>query len=436
MADSAYNAAALNGMTKTVHANKEINLTIQEPSLVADDIPFVAAQLRPGNIFEQPVYLTQEHGHTAKEGSARDAHVLNDAVAATSLPSQVRGSEYTLRSVLSYGMISSMLSGRSGEDMRRAFSSLVKTARENQQRASRFIRDYQLLYGGLEGGSAAIGAGGLGIIESQSGSGTTRTFVFTAASWAPALWSGAVGRRLDGVATAATTILNTTGPVIVTGVSTAARSITTSGADADLTAWVATTRVFVRGFVGNEMAGIVRVALNTGTINGISSTTYPEWTGTTSTVVGALSFEKVMRAMIRSADFGNTGTTRFKVSNGAWMDIMTDLSALRQYADKAKGKLEQGASDLTFYGPNNMRLEFVPSSMIKGGIAIGYIPDKCARIGTQDDQDSVNGSEKTAIFFDLPGVNGAEMRRYWNQSFYTPEPTSLIYISGIVNKTI
>ena len=436
MADSAYTAAALNGMTKTVYANKDINLTIQEPSAVADDIPFVAAQLRPGNLFEQPVWLTQEHGHTAKEGTARDAHALNDAIAAISLPSQVRGSEYTLRSVLSYGMIGSMLSGRGGEDRKRAFSSLVTAARENQQRASRFVRDYQLLYGGLACDSAAIGSGGLGVIESQSGSGTTRTLVFTAATWAPALWSGSVGRRLDGVATAATTILNTNTYFAVTGVATATRSITVSGNATDLDALVATTRVFIRGFVGNEMAGIVRVALNTGTLNGISSTTYPEWTGTTATVTGALSFEKVMRAMIRSADFGNTGTTKFKVSNGAWMDVMTDLSALRQYADKAKGKLEQGANDLCFYGPNGMRLEFAPSSMVKGGIAIGYMPEKCARIGTQDDQDSVNGSEKTAIFFDLPGYNGAEMRRYWNQSFYTAEPTSLVYISGIVNKTV
>jgi len=437
MADSAYNATALNGMTKTVYAKKDINLTIDEPSLIADSIPFAAAQMRPGNIFEQPVWLTQEHGHTAKEGAARDAHALNDAIASISLPSQVRGSEYTLRSVLSYGMISSMLSGRSGEDMKRAFGSLVQVARENQTRASRFVRDYQLLYGGLAGDSAAIGAGGLGVVESNpGGGGATRDVVITAATWAPALWSGSVGRRLDAVATAATTVLNTNTYVTVTGVNTATRTISLSGNGTDLDAWVATSRIFIRGFVGNEMAGMVRVALNTGTLNGISSTTYPEWTATTSTVTGALSFEKIMRSMIRSADFGNTGRTKFAVSNGAWMDVMTDLSALRQYADKAKGKLEQGGSDLTFYGPNGMVLEFTPSSMIKNGIAIGYIPEKCARIGTQDDQDSINGSEKTAIFFDLPGYNGAEMRRYWNQSFYTAEPTALVLISGITNKTV
>lgn len=436
MADSAYNATALNGMTKTVYAKKDLNLMIDEPSIVADSIPFAPAQMRPGNIFEQPVWLTQEHGHTAKEGSARDAHQLNEAKAATSLPAQVRGSEYTLRSVLSYGMISSMLSGRGGEDMKRAFSSLITSARENQQRASRFIRDYQLLYGGLACESAAIGSGGLGIIESQSGSGATRTIVFTAASWAPGLWSGSVGRPLDAVATAAVTILNPTEPVVVTGVSTATRAITVSGVEAELDAWVATSRVFIRGFVANEMAGMVRVALNTGTLNGISSTTYPEWAATTASITGPLSFEKVMRSMIRTADFGNTGNFKMLVSNGAWMDVMTDLSALRRLADKANGKIEQGASGLCFYGPNGMRVEFVPSSMIKGGIAIGYIPEKCARIGTQDDQDSINGSERTSIFFDLPGVNGAEMRRYWNQSYFTAEPTSLVYISGITNKTV
>jgi hypothetical protein len=231
-------------------------------------------------------------------------------------------------------------------------------------------------------------------------------------------------------------VLNTNTYVTVTGVNTATRTISLSGNGTDLDAWVATSRIFIRGFVGNEMAGMVRVALNTGTLNGISSTTYPEWTATTSTITGALSFEKIMRSMIRSADFGNTGKTKFLVSNGAWMDVMTDLSALRQYADKAKGKLEQGGSDLTFYGPNGMVLEFTPSSMIKNGLAIGYIPEKCARIGTQDDQDSINGSEKTAIFFDLPGYNGAEMRRYWNQSFYTAEPTALVLISGITNKTV
>lgn len=432
MAD-AYTAAVLNGMTKTVYADEDINLTIEEDS-ISGLTKFAPSGMKLGNIFEQPVWMTQEHGHTAKEGSARAMHALNSPIAAETAVAQVRGSEYTLTMGLPYGMISSMLSADGAEAKRRAFKSLVQVARENGRKASVFIRDYQFLYGGLEATSAAVGAEGLGIIDSQSGSGTTRSLVITAASWAPGLWSGAKNRELDGCATAATTVLNSNAAVVVTAVNHSTRTLSVSGNATDLDALVATTRLFPRGFITNEAAGLVRVLKNTGSLHNINAATYPEWNGTATTTTGALTWEKVIRSMSRVFDFGNTGEYILLTSNGAWIDMMTDLSAIRTFAEKAGGKLEQGANGLVFHGPNDTRIKVRGSSMVKQGYAIGFMPSEVVRVGTQDDQDSVNGSDNSAIFFDKPGYNGVEMRRYWNQSPFCARPTSLFLISGITNK--
>lgn len=434
MADVAHSAATLNALTKEVYAKEDISLIVESSTVVADSIKFVQKEMRNGNLYHQPVWLTREHGYTLKEGATLDAHQLNDAIAATSKDAQVRGAEFTLRSVISYGMIATLLSGE-GEARKRAFKAGITAVRENQIKTSKHILEIELLYGG---GSAAAAAGseGIGLVSQRTtDSGTTQVFRISTASWAPAIWSGAVGMYVDVYDTTLATLRNA-GTMRVTAVDMANKDITFLGTEAQMDTIVATDRIFLRSAKTHEMSGLVKVGKNTGSLNNIDASVYPEWRASEVAITGKATFEKVMRTMIRSAEFGAVGTVKFLCSNGAWIDMMTDLSALRRFSEKAGGKLEQGGSSLQFYGPNGMKIIFEPTPYMKEGYMIGINPEKCRRVGATDDTARINGRSDSDIFFDLPSYNGVELRRYWNQGFFTPEPTSLVLVTGVTNTVL
>ena len=427
--------SSLNALAKKVYAGEEEKLFITEQSTtVANTIKFVKGSMRPGDDFNQPVVLSREQGMTFNIGTNADAFALNATVPSVSKNASVKGSEFVLRATLSYGAMA-RLKGSEGEDNERAFRMGTQFVIENLRDTSFWAREISLLYGGGDAASAT-GTEGIGLISVGGGGGaTSQTLTISLASYADGIWAGMEGAFIDIYDTTLVTPRNT-GTFQVTAVNLDSRTITVSGVGVELDAVVATDKVFLKGAKAAEMNGLVKIQKNTGTLFGISASTYGLWAATTYDAgSGAASFDKIMRAMVKPANRGAGGEMVYFCPNNAWIDMMNDLSALRRFSDKGNGSIEQGANELAFYGPNGMVARFKPSPMVKNSYLIGINTRQVVRVGATDDTRRLPGSQTDDFFFQIAGYAGVELRRYWNQAVFCRRPASMNLVYNVVSST-
>jgi hypothetical protein len=423
MAPVANTISTLSGMFKEVYADKLESL-VPEAARIQRDFPYVARDKREGNQYHQPVRLTRAHGWTLS--TSGDAFPLNAAEPARSQDATIQGSSFVLREVISYGAAAKLTAG-SGKDRQRAFVAGTSYMIENMTETSAFILELQCLYG----------QSNVGIIETYvSGTGTgTQVFTFTKASFIAAMWSGLEKGFVDFWSASAQ--LNND-DVQVSSVAVDTRSVTLTGSSADLDAIHAAITtgyptVYLRGTKDAGMLGIAAQAANAGTMFSIDATAYSLWGGNTfDAASGILSFAKVMRAVNKPVNRGLMGDLRFYVNPKSWTDCQNDLAALRRYADKAGGKLEQGADALTFYGQAGA-IEMVPHIFVKPSEAIGVPKGKGIRLGASDLTFSPPGLDEGKFWENLPDHAGYGTRCFWNQAVFIPTPNQCIYIKNIVN---
>jgi hypothetical protein len=423
MAPSANTVSTLNGMFKEVYADSLESL-VPEAARLQRDFPFVARDKREGNQYHQPVRLTRAHGWTLS--TSGDAFPLNPAEPARSQDATIQGSSFVLREVISYSAAAKLSAGK-GDDRRRAFIAGTAYMIENMTETSAFILELQCLYGQQN----------IGVIESKTTSnGTgTETFVVSKATFIAAMWSGLEKGFIDAWSASAQLNLD---DVQVTGVAVDTRSITLSGSISDMVSINAAITtgypaLYLRGTKESGMLGVVAQAANTGSMFGIDAANYSLWAGNTfSAAGGILSFAKVMRAMNKPVNRGLMGDIRLYTNPKSWTDCQNDLAALRRYADKAGGKLEQGADALTFYGQAGS-IELVPHIFLKPSESVGIPKGKGIRLGASDLTFSPPGLDEGKFWENLPDHAGYGTRCFWNQAIFIPTPNQCIYINNIVN---
>lgn len=426
-------ASTMSGLAKEVYADKEEKLFLTDQStVIADTLGFMEGDQQPGNLFHFPAVMSREHGMSFALGSTRTAFSVVDAVAAQSVDGQARGAEFLIQGSISYGMMAT-LEKTADSGKKRAFVMGTKYVIENLRDSSRFARELMCAYGGGDAASAT-GTEGIGeILARTNDSGTSQTFSLTEGSWAVGIWAGMVNGYVDVYDATLATKRNAAGTMQITAIDLDSRTFTALGTEAEMDTIVATDRIFLRGSKGAEGVGLVKIGKNTGTLHNVSASTYPLWKGVNLTTTGALTFSKIMRAIIRSAAFGNAGEYVFFVSLGGWVDMMNNLAALRQFAANGGGKIEQGASDLVYFGPNGSKVTFKATPIMKDGMAIGVNPRHTMRIGASDDSNRLPGSPDNDFFFQLPSNAGVGLRRYWNQTVISRRPMSITIINGITN---
>ncbi len=420
MAAKANTVDTLNGLFKEVYADSLMSL-VPEAARIQKDAPFVARDKREGNQYHQPVRLTRAHGWTLS--TSGDAFPLNPAEPARTSDAVVQGSSFVLREVISYGAAAKLSTG-SGADRKRAFVSGTAYMVENMTETSAFILELQCLYGQQD----------LGLVESRSNnSQTSQTFVFTAATFIAAMWSGLEKGFVDFYN--GSTQLNAS-DIQVTGVDIENRAITFTGTQTDLDAVNTagtSAAVYLRGTKDAGMLGIRGQVANTGTMFGIPATTYSLWAGNSSSALsGSLAFAKIMKAINKPVNRGLMGDMKFYINPKSWTDCQNDLAALRRYADKAGGKLEQGADALMYHGQAGS-VELVPHIFMKPSEAIGVPKGKMIRLGASELTFSPPGLDEGKFWENLPDHAGYGTRCFWNQAIFIPCPSQCVLINNIVN---
>lgn len=150
------------------------------------NIPFKKSEAGLGNLYHQPVVLTQEQGFTYA-GPSAGAFALNTPVAAVLKDAQVQGAQLLLRSQIDYESLARAANSKG------SFGEASKLLVKNMVDAISKRLELMFLYGRSAGGIGTLSAGGA----------AQTTFTISAATWAPGLWAGLEGAKIQ--------VLTTTG---------------------------------------------------------------------------------------------------------------------------------------------------------------------------------------------------------------------------------
>lgn len=380
------------------------------------EIPFREAK-KTGRDFVTPVMLTHEQGFTYGQG----VQTLVTAIDADGDDAKVRGNSLTLRTAFSYDAAANMASSKG------AFETATKYRFKNMMSSMSSRLESQILYGGV----------GLGISSGTANASATSTVLtFTAASWAPGIWSGAESATVDFYNS--TTKVNTNAVLSITAIDHANRALTVSGNSTDITAIDLINGdgsgidVYWAGAYGNEMVGLQSIASNTGTLYGIDASSYSLWKGNSFAVGGAdLTLKKILQGNAEAAAKGLMEDSCVLVSSLTFANLANDQASLRRYSGEVK-KATDGFAYIEFFAPSGS-IEIVPHPMVKEGEAISYPKKKAERIGASDLTFNTPGGEGGEMFKHLANETGYEVRLYSEQAIFLPCPSECVYFSGVVN---
>lgn len=398
------NLTSLNGLFKEVYADKLENL-IPDGVRLYKDVKFVSRDKTLGNLYHQPVVLGLEHGVTFSTGG--DAFTLEPAISGTIKDAQVQGTQLVLRSILSYTAAARSVGGGV-----KAFEDATKFLVGNMLRSMARTLEVELFYG----------QSGIGTIASIA----SNTITVTTAQWAPGVWAGAEGKKLEFRTPGGTSH----GSAFVTAVDMDLQTVTV---DLIPGAAVATDVIYTYGAYGNEFAGIHKILSNTGSLFNIDASVYNLWKGNTYDAGGAaLSLTKITSAISRAVEKGLDQDVMVLVNPRTWSNLMTDQAALRRYDGSYKSsELENGTQMIKFYGQNGI-VEIVPSIFVKQGFAYILVMDELSRIGSVDVTFKRPG-QGDEFFRDLENAAGYELRAFTDQCLFASAPGKMVLIQNIVN---
>ena len=406
--------STLNGLFKEAYGD-DVKQLVPSSNKLQLAIPLKLGAKKTGNLYHQPVVLAWPGGFTFAAANS-GAFSLNSAVASTMKDAQLQGSQIVLREYMDYEAASRAAGGIN------AFVDATKLMFEMMQKSARKIIESELLYGQM----------GLGKVSSKSGSTSPVTITFTAASWAPGLWSGVEGHEYD--VYNGSSQINTNASLVVSSVDIDARQVTFTGNNTDIGNIAAGYDFYYKGAYGNEAAGVHKILTNSGDLFNINATTYNLWRATSySAGSAALTFNKVKAAIGQAVGRGLDEDVTLYVNPKGWDSIMTELAALRRFVEKSGkgGSYEIGSENIVFYSQNG-RVEIVPHIMVKEGFAYGLVKPSWVRVGATDLTFQTPGYGGQ-IFTQLQSYAGFEVRNYYNAALLCEMPARNFIITDIVN---
>lgn len=429
----AINTGTLNALYKVAYA-KGVEDLIPKASKLADMIPFVPSELQNGKHYEQPVVLTAEAGFTYSLDT-QNAYDLNDSIGMNMESAIVPGADIVLDSTVGYNQAARASHSQT------SFKSVMSTKFENMLKSTEKRLEIAMLYGNDN----------IGTTIAQATATTDPLAVqFTTASWATGIWSGSENANVVFVRASDNTAIDSLRSYKVARVDVDTRTVYFAAGTAGTAGSLATLETAIEAaacnvhFYGSvsgsagtfayaEMAGLKKILTNTGSLFGISATTYDLWRGNSVTTTGQLTMAKVLSAVSRAVQRGLDSDACVLVNPSTWADLASNLAALRRYDGSYSRKKAENGSETLEYVSQNGALKVVSYNLVKEGDCFIFPEDKVMRIGAREL--GLNDPTRPAdeIFFTIPGKAGVGLRAYTNQAIFLEAPAQGVYISGIVN---
>ncbi len=324
-------------------------------------------------------------------GSSGEGFNFNDPVPGAVKQATVSPAEFVLRAQVSRAALSR------SENTAASFANATKHVVDNMLQSMFTKYEAQCFYGGV----------GLATVNSVAGN----VITITTSEWAPALWVGAEGMKLDIYDSSSTTAHETA--VEITAVDLAARKITVS----DASSVVAGDVIYEHTAKGNEFIGIHKmISATSGNIFGQSVATYSLWRGNTFPVNGALSFAKISEGIAGAVAKGIKGTLTLLVNPLSWSDLLTEQVAQRTFHEGGISEYSNGAESIKFYAING-QVEIIANPFVKEGYAYGLDLKTFLRIGSKDISFD-NPVEPGKFIMPLEGSNSYQIIGYTDSALF------------------
>ena len=357
MSESPNTVTTLNGLLKKIYGKESIDLRPDHVKF-SKAVPFVPQNKRVGADYNQTIVVKSEHGVTYG-GDSGDAFTYAEAVSGATVQASVKPSEFVLKSIISRGAIERTANLSEG-----SVANATKHVIENMLLSIANKYEAQCFYGGV----------GLGTVASVNGNVVT----ITTSEWAPGIWVGGEGMKLDIYASDDTT--SHLAACSITAVDIVARTLTLSA----VTNVVAGDIIYESGAKGKEFIGAYKMLNATsGNIFGQSVATYSLWRGNRFNVGGALSFAKISNGIAEAVAKGVSGKLTMYISPKAWSNLLTEQTAQRIYKEGGAVEYSNGAEGIMFYSING-KIEIQASTFVKEGHAFALDLNCFLRIGSKD----------------------------------------------------
>jgi hypothetical protein len=384
-----------------------------------------------GSQYIMNVIVANSHGFTYNSTS-NTAYSLNNHIAMTTQDAAISAAEIVLRDAIAYRAAS-----RSAGGKKQAFKDATELVVKNMYDSHVKRLEIDMWYGGAP--TAIDVGGGIGATSSSANVDTTHTAItFSEASWADGIWAGLENAQIE--FRVGTNLVSSAADAIFTvqKVDNENRKVTvtgTTGGISTLDTDIASTsqNCFFYGSYGEQMTGLHQILGNTGTLFGISASTYGLWKANSVDCGSAqLTMQKVLKGAAKCYGRGLVGKAKLFVSPVTWANLASDLASLRRYDGSYKrGKAENGVESLTYYAQNG-EIEIVGYTLVKRGFAYLLPMDRIHRIGSSDVTFNTPGMGGK-IFTQLASNAGFELRNYSDSAIFVDSPAKACLFTGIVN---
>lgn len=346
-----------------------------------------------GRKFLWPVVLSYELGFTFGDGTAFS---YNDDVAGVYEEIEVDPNPVVLKSRISLEAADRMANSD------KAIMNHVALRSGQMKMSLSKMAEVDSLYG-----RSAVG---IGVAASTANvDSTTETITFTAATWAPGIWAGMEGAKLE--ARASASLVNTNADLVISSVDFDNKAVTVTGHATDIAALAADDVYYFKGAYSNGQYGIHYQMDTSGTVFGINNSTYALWKANEYAVGGALSLSKVLKGAAKAvAKGGLDEDCVLLVSPLTFESLNSDLAALRSQDSSYKAsKGEIGTRSITYHAQFGL-VEIVAHPYCMEGYAYLMPKTSLKKVGATD------------ITFGIPGKGG--------ESFELLESVAAYQITG------
>jgi hypothetical protein len=179
--------------------------------------------------------------------------------------------------------------------------------------------------------------------------------------------------------------------------------------------------------------GLDAIGANSGSLFGISASTYPQWrVGSYSCGDAAIERYDVLKIGSNAADRGLSSGGTLWVSNGAFTDLSEEAAELMR-STPDQSDIKQGANTLS-YRTSCGEIKVRSYRYMKQGLGF-FLPSGIAhRPGSTDTTFRDPMSKDNWFLQQLSGNAGLQMRCYWDQGVILDQPHLACRVTGIVSE--
>lgn len=374
-------------------------------------IPKLSAAEKTGRKYLWPVALTHENGVTYGDDSA---FTYEDAIAGVYEEIEIDSVPVVLRSQVALSAANRMATNE------QAFITHMSLRSGNMKDSLAKRAEIEIIHG-------KTGLGKVSTITSVGGG--AEDIVFTDATWGPGIWGGMEGSLLE-VRNGATKI-NTNADVVLASVDVSSKQISVTGNATDLGNTLATHDIFFKGSYANSMNGVAKQLANTGTLFGISASTYDLFKANTHAVGGNLTMSEVLKGLAKAVGKGGLQEdTVLLISALTFEGLNSDIAALRSFDSSYKSdKAEVGVKSIKYHFQGGT-LEIVPHPFGKEGEGFAFPKKGIKRIGATDITFGMGDGE---YFERLEATAGYQIVAQYDYCVLIACPAKCVQYTGITN---